>query len=54
MFAAGLANFAITAFRALALPWSVLALPCFAFGMMMTQPSLQLLALDSAPERCRC
>lgn len=51
MFSAALANVAITAFHLPALPWSVLALPCFAFGMMMTQPSLQLLALDSAPER---
>ncbi|WP_243737125.1 multidrug effflux MFS transporter [Cupriavidus sp. L7L] len=51
MFAAALVNLSLGVFHAPALPWIVTALPCFAFGMMLTQPSLQLLALDCAPAR---
>ncbi|MFZ3202661.1 MAG: multidrug effflux MFS transporter [Pseudomonas sp.] len=32
-------------------PWPLLALPIFALGLMLTQPGLQLLALDRFPER---
>ncbi|SPK72450.1 Drug resistance transporter Bcr/CflA subfamily [Cupriavidus taiwanensis] len=51
MFAAAVVNLSLAMSHAPALPWIVMALPCFAFGMMLTQPSLQLLALDCAPER---
>jgi len=33
------------------LPWSILPLPLYAFGLAMTMPSLQILALDLFPEK---
>lgn len=33
------------------LPWSVLPLPLYAFGLALTMPSLQILALDLYPEK---
>jgi len=51
MLAAGAFNLAVTVLHAPAMPWALVALPIFAAGMTMTQPSLQLLALDCFPER---
>ena len=51
MMVAGAFNLAVTALHVPAMPWALVALPVFAAGMMMTQPSLQLLALDCFPER---
>ncbi|WP_026035842.1 multidrug effflux MFS transporter [Cupriavidus sp. BIS7] len=51
MLVAGAVNVAVTVMHAPAMPWALVALPVFAAGMMMTQPSLQLLALDCFPER---
>ena len=33
------------------LPWSILPLPLYAFGLALTMPSLQILALDLFPEK---
>jgi DHA1 family bicyclomycin/chloramphenicol resistance-like MFS transporter len=51
MLAAVAFNVAVTVWQAPAMPWTLVALPIFAAGMMITQPSLQLLALDCFPER---
>jgi len=51
MMAAGAFNLAATALNAPPMPWALVALPIFSAGMMLTQPSLQLLALDCFPER---
>ena len=51
MLLAGILNIAITTMHAPAMPWALMALPVFAAGMTITQPSLQLLALDCFPER---
>ncbi|MEK7695352.1 MAG: multidrug effflux MFS transporter [Pseudomonadota bacterium] len=51
MMAAGVFNLAVAALHLPPMPWALVALPVFAAGMMMTQPSLQLLALDCFPER---
>ena len=51
MMAAGAFNLAVTILHVPAMPWALVALPIFAAGMTMTQPSLQLLALDCFPER---
>ena len=44
-------NIAVCALHVPAMPWALMALPVFSTGMIMTQPSLQLLALDCFPER---
>jgi DHA1 family bicyclomycin/chloramphenicol resistance-like MFS transporter len=51
MIVAGVVNIGVNAMRASPLPWELVALPVFALGMMLTQPSLQLMALDCFPER---
>ena len=51
MLSANLGNIGIAASLPPSLPWSVLALPLFALGMMLTQPGLQLLALNCFPAR---
>ncbi len=51
MFTAAGLNIALAALVAPGLPWSLIALPVFAAGFMLTQPSLQLLALDCLPQR---
>ncbi|MGF6695593.1 DHA1 family bicyclomycin/chloramphenicol resistance-like MFS transporter [Paraburkholderia sp. MM5496-R1] len=51
MIAAGVINIGVNAVHASPLPWSLVALPIFAAGMMITQPSLQVMALDCFPER---
>jgi DHA1 family bicyclomycin/chloramphenicol resistance-like MFS transporter len=44
-------NIGVNAMRATPMPWDLVALPIFALGMMMTQPSLQVMALDCFPQR---
>lgn len=51
MLLAGTFNIAVCALHAPAMPWALVALPVFAAGMTITQPSLQLLALDCFPMR---
>jgi DHA1 family bicyclomycin/chloramphenicol resistance-like MFS transporter len=51
MLLAGTFNIAVCALHAPAMPWALVALPVFAAGMTITQPSLQLLALDCFPTR---
>lgn len=51
MLLAGTFNIAVCALHAPAMPWALVALPVFAAGMTITQPSLQLLALDCFPAR---
>ncbi|SAL03163.1 major facilitator transporter [Caballeronia calidae] len=51
MLLAGTFNLVVCTLRAPAMPWALVALPVFATGMIMTQPSLQLLALDCLPMR---
>jgi DHA1 family bicyclomycin/chloramphenicol resistance-like MFS transporter len=51
MLLAGIINIGINASDLPAFPWALLALPVFALGMMLTQPSLQMLALDCVPIR---
>ena len=51
MFAANLLNVAISWLHGPGIPWSLLALPIFSVGLMLTQPGLQLLALDCVPAR---
>ena len=48
---AGIINIGINAVPLPAFPWALLPLPDFALGMMLTQPSLQMLALDCVPNR---
>ncbi len=51
MMLAGTFNIAVCTLHASAMPWALVALPIFATGMTITQPSLQLLALDCFPNR---
>ncbi len=51
MLLASLLNISLSLWLPAGLPWSVLALPLFGLGLMLTQPGLQLLALDRFPER---
>src|SRR5690606_8474613 len=51
MLPAALLNIALALWLPLALPWAVLALPLFGVGLMLTQPGLQLLAMDCFPQR---
>ncbi|RJG08941.1 MFS transporter [Pseudomonas cavernicola] len=51
MLAAALVNIGAALWLPVGVPWSLLALPPFGFGLMLTQPGLQLLALDRFPER---
>ncbi|MCY1423413.1 Multidrug resistance protein MdtL [compost metagenome] len=51
MLAAALLNIGAALWLPVGVPWSLLALPLFGFGLMLTQPGLQLLALDRFPER---
>jgi DHA1 family bicyclomycin/chloramphenicol resistance-like MFS transporter len=51
MMVAGVINISVNAMHATPMPWDLVALPIFALGMMMTQPSLQVMALDCFPER---
>ncbi|SDS10094.1 MFS transporter, DHA1 family, bicyclomycin/chloramphenicol resistance protein [Pseudomonas oryzae] len=51
MLAAVLLNIGAALWLPVGVPWSLLALPPFAIGLMLTQPGLQLLALDRFPER---
>jgi DHA1 family bicyclomycin/chloramphenicol resistance-like MFS transporter len=51
MIVAGVINLTVNAVSAPPLPWDLVALPIFGLGLMITQPSLQLLALDCFPER---
>ncbi|MEX3814548.1 multidrug effflux MFS transporter [Paraburkholderia sp. BR13439] len=51
MVLAGVINIRVNAMHASPMPWALVALPVFGMGMMMTQPFLQILALDCFPER---
>ena len=51
MIVAGVINISVNAMHASPLPWDLVALPIFGLGMMLTQPSLQVMALDCFPER---
>ncbi|MGF6551675.1 multidrug effflux MFS transporter [Paraburkholderia youngii] len=51
MVVAGVINISVNAMHASPMPWALVALPVFGVGMMMTQPFLQILALDCFPER---
>jgi MFS transporter, DHA1 family, multidrug resistance protein len=51
MILAGVINISVNAMHASPMPWALVALPIFSLGMMMTQPFLQVLALDCFPER---
>jgi DHA1 family bicyclomycin/chloramphenicol resistance-like MFS transporter len=51
MVLAGVVNIGVNALHAPAMPYALLALPIFSLGMMLTQPGLQLLALDCFPDR---
>lgn len=51
MLVGGVINISLNAMHASPLPWALVALPVFSLGMMMTQPFLQVLALDCFPER---
>jgi DHA1 family bicyclomycin/chloramphenicol resistance-like MFS transporter len=51
MVVAGVINISVNAMHASPMPWALVALPVFGLGMMMTQPFLQILALDCFPER---
>ena len=51
MLVATLLNIAICLWLPSGVPWSLLALPLYALGLMLTQPGLQLLALDRFPAR---
>lgn len=51
MLSAGLLNIALALWLPVALPWAVLALPLFGVGLMLTQPGLQVLAMDCFPQR---
>jgi MFS transporter, DHA1 family, multidrug resistance protein len=51
MAVAGIINIGINATDLPAFPWALVALPVFALGMMLTQPSLQMMSLDCFPNR---
>ncbi|MHB9841829.1 multidrug effflux MFS transporter [Paraburkholderia terrae] len=51
MVVAGVINIGVNAMHASPLPWDLVALPIYGLGMMLTQPSLQVMALDCFPER---
>jgi DHA1 family bicyclomycin/chloramphenicol resistance-like MFS transporter len=51
MLAANVLNLAASWLNLPGIPWSLLALLIFAAGLMLTQPGLQLLALDCVPAR---
>lgn len=51
MLAATALNVGAALWLPVGVPWSLLALPPFGIGLMLTQPGLQLLALDRFPER---
>jgi DHA1 family bicyclomycin/chloramphenicol resistance-like MFS transporter len=51
MVLAGVINISVNGMHASPMPWALVALPVFALGMMMTQPFLQVLALDCFPQR---
>jgi DHA1 family bicyclomycin/chloramphenicol resistance-like MFS transporter len=51
MVVAGVINIGLNAMHASPLPWALVALPIFSLGMMLTQPSLQVMALDCFPQR---
>ena len=51
MLVATLLNIGVSLWLPSGIPWSLLALPLFGLGLMLTQPGLQLLALDCFPER---
>lgn len=51
MAAIGLLNLGINLALPPSLPWTLLPLPLFTFGMSLAMPSLQMLALDLFPER---
>ncbi|MDG1580405.1 multidrug effflux MFS transporter [Pseudomonas sp. GOM6] len=51
MLPAALLNIGLVLWLPLALPWAVLALPLFGLGLMLTQPGLQLLAMDCFAQR---
>lgn len=51
MIAASAINIALNLAWPPGLPWSVLPLPLYAFGLALTMPSLQILALDLFPEK---
>ena len=51
LLAAAFGNIALNVFWPPGLPWSVLPLGVYAFGLAMTMPSLQILALDLFPEK---
>jgi DHA1 family bicyclomycin/chloramphenicol resistance-like MFS transporter len=50
MLVATLLNIGVSLWLPAGIPWSLLALPLFGLGLMLTQPGLQLLALDRFPE----
>jgi MFS transporter, DHA1 family, multidrug resistance protein len=51
MVVAGVINISVNAMHATPMPWALVALPIFSLGMMLTQPFLQVLALDCFPQR---
>lgn len=51
MLVATLLNIGVCLWLPVGVPWSLLALPLFSLGLMLTQPGLQLLALDRFPDR---
>jgi DHA1 family bicyclomycin/chloramphenicol resistance-like MFS transporter len=51
MLVATLLNIGVSLWLPVGIPWSLLGLPLFGLGLMLTQPGLQLLALDCFPER---
>lgn len=51
MLVATLLNISFSHWLPAGVPWSLVALPIFSLGLMLTQPGLQLLALDRFPDR---
>lgn len=51
MLVSSLLNIGAALWLPVGVPWSLLALPLFSLGLMLTQPGLQLLALDRFPSR---
>lgn len=51
MLLAGLLNVGAALWLPVGVPWSLVALPLFSLGLMLTQPGLQLLALERFPNR---
>lgn len=51
MLLASVVNIVVYTMQAPVMPWGLAALPIFATGVMLTQPSLQMLSLDCFPER---